>query len=72
METRARTLTKAILWQALGLVVMTALGWLLTGSAGTGGSLALASTLVGLVTYVVYERVWAGIRWGRLPHDRTA
>ena len=65
METRKRTLTKAFLWQLLGLAVMALIGWAMTGSATLGGGLALANAAVGFVTYVLYERVWARIGWGR-------
>ncbi len=67
METRARTLVKAVLWGAIGLVVMAAVGLFLTGSAAIGGAMAVINTAVGLAMYVVYERVWARISWGR--HD---
>ncbi|SLN68212.1 hypothetical protein ROJ8625_03530 [Roseivivax jejudonensis] len=70
METRARTWVKAIGWQLVGVVVMTLLGVLVTGSVGAGGTLALASAGLGLVTYVLYERLWAHISWGRLPGGR--
>ncbi|MHA3916565.1 DUF2061 domain-containing protein [Halovulum sp. GXIMD14793] len=64
METSKRTLCKAITWQVMGLVMMTVLGYLLTGSIQTGGSLAILGALVGFVTYVLHERVWSRIGWG--------
>lgn len=67
METHARTLAKAATWQLLGLLAMTLIGYAFTGSIGAGGALALASTACGTVTYVVHERAWARVRWGR--HD---
>lgn len=67
METRKRTWIKAIGWQALGLLMMTLLGAIFTGSVSAGGALALASTAIGLCTYVLYERLWARIAWGRIP-----
>ena len=66
METCLRTIIKAICWQGLGLVMMTGLGYAFTGSWSQGGALALASTVISLVTYFLYERVWARISWGRL------
>jgi uncharacterized membrane protein len=30
-----------------------------------GGIMALVNTGLGFVTYLIYERVWAGISWGR-------
>lgn len=66
METSKRILCKAITWQVMGLIVMTVLGYLLTGSIQTGGSLAVLGALVGFVTYVLHERVWSRISWGRV------
>jgi uncharacterized membrane protein len=65
METRARTLVKSILWTALGLAVMAGIGFAFTGSWRIGGGMALINSAIGFLTYLVYERVWAGIRWGR-------
>ena len=64
METRSRSLAKAASWQALGLVTMSLLGFLFTGSLWAGGGLALASCLLGFFTYLAHERFWAGIGWG--------
>jgi uncharacterized membrane protein len=65
METRARTLVKALLWNAIGLLMMSIVGLALTGSAAIGGIMAAVNTGIGLVSYVVYERVWSRINWGR-------
>ena len=66
METNKRTIAKAFCWQAVGLVVMTIIGYIFTGSAGEGGALALTSAVVGLVNYFLHERMWARVRWGRI------
>ncbi|SIO55840.1 Uncharacterized membrane protein [Rhodovulum sp. ES.010] len=65
METQQRTVVKAILWNVLGLLTMSLVGLALTGSAALGGVMAIANTAVGLVCYILYERVWSRIRWGR-------
>lgn len=65
METPRRTLIKAVLWNAIGLVSMALVGLALTGSVAMGGALALANTCVGFICYLLYERIWAGIGWGR-------
>lgn len=65
MESRTRTIVKAIIWNAIGLAVMAGIGLAMTGSLALGGAMAVLNTSVGLVTYILYERVWAGIRWGR-------
>jgi len=65
METRRRSVVKAVLWQLLGLVVLSAVGLLLTGSVALGGAIALVNTATGFVLYFGYERLWSRIRWGR-------
>ncbi|MEZ5885353.1 MAG: DUF2061 domain-containing protein [Paracoccaceae bacterium] len=71
MESRERTLVKALLWSLLGLGSMALVGALLTGSASLGGAMAVLNTLIGLCCYVIYERIWARVRWGRTggSHD---
>jgi len=66
METRKRTLVKAVLWTAFGWTVMTFVGLAFTGSVVAGGAMAAVNAGLGLISYVVYERVWANIRWGRV------
>lgn len=65
METRRRTLTKAVFWNLLGLTVMSGVGFVATGSFAVGGAMALVNTLLGFVMYIGYERFWAGVAWGR-------
>ncbi len=65
MDTTTRTLIKALIWNALGLLTMGAVGFVMTGSVMMGGTMAAINTMIGLSVYVVYERVWARIRWGR-------
>jgi len=65
METRRRSLVKAVIWNLIGLATMALVGLVATGSAAVGGAMALINAAVGLVMYLIYERVWAGIRWGR-------
>ncbi|MEX0319161.1 MAG: DUF2061 domain-containing protein [Ruegeria sp.] len=65
METRRRSVVKAVIWNIMGLATMTLVGLVATGSAAVGGTLAIVNTAIGLSMYILYERVWAGVRWGR-------
>ena len=66
METPRRTLVKAVLWNVMGLTVMSLVGLVMTGSAAVGGTMAVINTVIGLTMYVLYERLWARINWGRV------
>ncbi|WP_114390033.1 DUF2061 domain-containing protein [Notoacmeibacter marinus] len=71
METRKRSLVKAVSWQVWGLVTMAMLGFMMTGSIRTGGQLALLSALIGFLCYLLHERIWSAIRWG-IDFSRTS
>jgi uncharacterized membrane protein len=66
METRRRSLVKASVWQGLGLLSMMLIGWLVTGSMAVAGGLAAANTVVGFAAYLLHERLWARIAWGKV------
>ena len=68
METARRSLTKALVWQCLGLVSMSLIGWAVTGSASLAGGLAMANMAFGFVFYLLHERLWAKISWGKVQH----
>lgn len=75
MDSPKRTFAKAFCWQAMGLLVMALIGFVFTGSFVQGGAMAVLSTAIGTVTYVLHERAWARVSWGRLPagpmsHDK--
>lgn len=65
MDTRLRTLVKSVLWTLLGLVVMAVVGLIFTGSLLAAGGMAAINAALGFLSYLIYERIWAGIRWGR-------
>lgn len=65
METRGRTVVKAVIWNVIGLISMSLVGYLATGSVGAGGVMAVVNTAIGFTLYLFYERIWAGIQWGR-------
>lgn len=65
MESPLRSVVKAVTWQLLGLLTMTALAFLVTGDIASAGSLALGAAAMSFVFFFLHERVWALIPWGR-------
>jgi uncharacterized membrane protein len=66
MESPTRSIVKAVTWQLLGLLTMTLLAWFATGSLSAAGGLAISAAAVGFVCFVLHERIWARIPWGRM------
>lgn len=65
MDTRERTIVKALIWNGIGFAMMMLVGFLATGSFALGGTMAVVNTALGLSMYFIYERVWNAVRWGR-------
>lgn len=65
MDSRKRTLAKALVWNAIGLIMMMIVGFVATGSLALGGAMAVVNAALGLSLYVIFERVWDRIHWGR-------
>ncbi len=72
MDTARRTLVKALVWQALGLLVMAFVGWIFTGSVALAGGMAVANMAIGFASYFLHERIWARIGWGRVAQNERA
>ena len=66
MDTKTRTIAKAISWQILGLFSMTLVGYIFTRSFTASGGIALASALTSFVFYCIHERAWSRVDWGRI------
>lgn len=71
METGRRSILKAVIWQVMGLFVMVIIAYLYTGSWTAGSALGGINFLVGMCSYVIYERVWAKVSWGRIIVDES-
>ena len=56
---------KAMTWQFSGLITMTVIGCLITGSFNVGGTIAFSGAIVGFLAYLLHESLWSRIRWGR-------
>ena len=65
LETKFRTIAKAITWQVLGLATTGALAWLHTGSVQDAITFALSTAAIGMTFFVVHERMWDRVTWGR-------
>jgi len=66
METRWRSLVKAVTWRAGGLVMTSGVAYAITGRAGLAASIGILDTVVKLGAFYIHERAWLKIRFGRV------
>ena len=68
MDSRIRSVAKALTWQLIGFFATALAGCLFTGSLRAGGELAGVSAVSSLAAYLLHERLWAAIGRGRGEH----
>jgi uncharacterized membrane protein len=65
MEREKRSLMKAVVWQALGLIAMVWFGLAMAGWSALGGEMAVLNACFGLAAYGLFKQAWARFDWGR-------
>ncbi len=65
METRSRSICKALTWRVGGLVMTTAVAWVATGRLDLAVSIGALDTAVKLAAYYFHERLWLKVSFGR-------
>ena len=65
METRSRSLAKAITWRVTGTLDTVAVAFLITGNIAAAVSISAIDVVTKLILYYVHERLWARTSFGR-------
>jgi len=66
METRRRSIVKALSWRFVAAIITTLVVLGITGKGGFAAEVGVIDTLVKLLVYFVHERAWNKINYGRL------
>jgi uncharacterized membrane protein len=65
MDSSRRSLVKTISWRLTGSGATFIISYLISGSLGAAGSIALIQMMSNTVLYYFHERIWNKIRWGK-------
>jgi len=68
MDTKRRSLVKSITWRVVGIVLLGAISYAITGD---WEEMAIITTLfhgIRFVLYYYHERLWLRISWGKISH----
>lgn len=64
METKKRSIAKAISWRVIATIITSILALLLTGEWKFAATIGLADTLLKFFIYFAHERMWNRVRYG--------
>ena len=65
IDSKKRTMAKALSWRVLGFTVLSVLSYLVTGSLKQMTMIALIYQVFMLSLYLAHERTWNSLSWGR-------
>jgi uncharacterized membrane protein len=66
LETRRRSVAKAISWRIFAAIITTCVALAMTGQLEFAAKIGLIDTAVKLLIYFLHERVWNKIDYGRV------
>ncbi len=66
MDTRKRSLAKAITFRIVATVTTVVLVLLITGDITLAGVIGLVDLISKLIIYYLHERAWEKISWGKI------
>lgn len=72
METHRRTIVRMISYRITAWVLTIFWTFLFTGSLSASAGFATVLHMLLSVDYYIHERVWLGIKWGRLENTPEA
>jgi len=64
-DTTSRSLVKTLTWRITGSSSTFLIAYLITGSLGASSGIAIVQMAVNTVLYLIHERAWSRIGWGR-------
>lgn len=65
MESRRRSVAKALSWRVFALMITTFTAWFVTGQLAFAAEIGLIDSLLKIGAYYFHERSWINISFGR-------
>ncbi len=71
METRRRSMLKALSWRAIATLITAFAAWFISGDLEIGIQIGLLDMVIKLVAFYWHERLWTRVHFGRLHFPGT-
>jgi uncharacterized membrane protein len=65
METKRRSIVKAVTWRAVATLLTLVVAYVFTGTIAESLGIALTAAILNIIAYYCHERTWNWIQWGR-------
>jgi uncharacterized membrane protein len=68
MDTRKRSVVKSITWRVIGIILLGAIAYVITGDLTEMTVITILFHGIRLVLYYYHERLWERTSWGKIKH----
>jgi uncharacterized membrane protein len=68
MDTKRRSWAKSIVWRTIGIMLLGAIAYLVTGDWREMSVITVLFHGIRVILYYYHERAWEHISWGRVQH----
>ena len=65
MESKGRTISKALSWRVVAVIITAGVVWALTGKFELGATVGVFDSVIKIVAYYLHERAWNKVALGR-------
>jgi adenylylsulfate kinase len=69
LETRRRSVAKALSWRLISLFITTGVAWKATGRMDVAASVGLVDMAVKMGLFYMHERWWSRVKYGIRPPE---
>jgi len=70
METKRRSLVKALSWRFIATFITMGIAYAITGKLDLALEIGLLDTTIKFAAYFGHERIWLRVRYGKLTADQ--
>ena len=67
MESRKRSIAKALSWRIVAVLITAVVAYVVTGKLTTALEIGIADTVIKLGVYYLHERTWLRLPYGKAP-----
>ena len=65
MESRKRSMVKALTWRLWAIIVLGSISYLMTNDVTESVKITVTFNVIQVFLYFVHERIWNKIKWGK-------
>lgn len=72
IETKKRSVAKTVTWKIIATAITLFTVYFFTGTFIGSLKITVAAATLGMISFYIHERMWNGVRWGKVDAKATS